>query len=169
VPSKTWAAGASYPTLRRQSGQGQQSLSLLGRIHFWKPLSALNKKIPITSRGHRHLEARAAASTTPILGNAPAVPKRAAADATFFAHSAAACRRTAPPLTRMARSAIFAATCTAAFGTVVFLVHRIQQDERQVRHRRFAPSISYRIAAAELPAAYFLPVVFCSTAFGSRC
>jgi hypothetical protein len=68
-----------------------------------------------------------------------ALPKRrvtaASCHCIFLAHSAVPGCHTAPTLTRMVRSAIFAATCTAVFGTVVFLVHRIQQDERQVRHR----------------------------------
>jgi hypothetical protein len=37
---------------------------------------------------------------------------------------------------RIGRPAAFAATCTLLFGTVVFFVHRIQQDERKVRTSR---------------------------------
>jgi hypothetical protein len=47
----------------------------------------------------------------------------------------------------IARPAAFAATCTVVFGTVVFLVHRIQQDERQVRVMLKTISMFQNVAA----------------------
>ena len=47
---------------------------------------------------------------------------------------------------RIGRSAAFALTCTVAFGTVVFFVHRIQQDERLV-----SPLCQQRLFAHHFP------------------
>ena len=74
----------------------------------------------------------AAAATAAATGGATATAKPAASIVLIFWRQSTEEEVTRPSM-RIGRPAAFAATCTLVFGTVVFLVHRIQQDERKVR------------------------------------
>jgi hypothetical protein len=61
---------------------------------------------------------------------------------------------------RIGRPAVFAATCTVAFGTVVFFVHRIQQDERMVCVHVFYAGMPLVIMSAFVAAQHALGDIY---------